>query len=313
MLKALRNFLIGLIFGAVVFFLALPYVFFDTPPWIYYADALNDHLRTTQDTRQLARYFDDSGQHLPILTYRYFVEADEEGNPVGGEGMTLEQFERQMETLHDIGCTFIDSATLLDCIDNNKALPERAVLITFDDCSSDIYTKAFPILKKYNIHATVNVIGYYMEHRSNYHTPLLTPEQLFEMRDSGLIDLQSETFYSYVTMLNEDGTFTYPFSQQKQNENWDQYYNRLTKDLLRNNIKIMTIQGEAPVALAYPYGASNATTSQAMESVGLRLGFDTASNTCMRFAYGVDPYHLPRYEMNTNFKYMKDFLLFINS
>lgn len=313
MLKILRNLLIGLLLGAVVFFMALPYIFFEEPPWTYYTQELNNYLRTTQNNRELANLFDDSGEHLPILNYRYFVEADEDGNPVGGEGMTLEQFERQMKTLHDIGCTFITVDTLLESIDNGTPLPSRAVLITFDDCSQDIYTKAFPILQKYDIKATVNVIGYYIEHRDNYQTPLLTAEQLQEMRDSGLIDLQSETFYSYVTVLNLDGTITYPFSEQKQDENWDQYYSRLTKDLLRNNILIASLTGEEPVAISYPYGASNATTTQAMEALGIRVGFDTFSNTCVRLAAGVDPYHLPRFEMNSNFKYMKDFILFINN
>ena len=103
MLKALRNFIIGLLIGAVVFTLVLPYAYFHESPGKFYADLVNGQLRQRQNTIQLARYFDDGGTHLPILNYRTFVDADAEGNPVT-PGITLAQFEWQMQTLIDIGC-----------------------------------------------------------------------------------------------------------------------------------------------------------------------------------------------------------------
>ena len=311
-LKALRNFIIGLVIGAVVFTLALPYVYFHESPGTFYSDFINEHLRTRQDNRQLARHFDDDGRHLPILTYRSFVEANEKGEPVT-PGITLAQFETQMKTLVDIGCTFITPQTLAEALANGDDLPKRAVLITFDDCSEQIYTQAFPILEKYGIQATINVIGYYTEYHDNYDFPLLTWQEIREMVDSGLISLQSETYYSYVPLLNVDGSTTYQFSEAKPDEEWQAYYERITKDLLRNNLKLYEISGEMPVALAYPYASSNGTTTQAMQAVGLTLGFDSYNNTCLNLDAGYDPYHLPRFEMNANFDRMEDFILFINN
>jgi peptidoglycan/xylan/chitin deacetylase (PgdA/CDA1 family) len=40
-------------------------------------------------------------------------------------------------------------------INGNKALPKRGVVVTFDDGYKDNYTNAFPVLKKYNIPATI--------------------------------------------------------------------------------------------------------------------------------------------------------------
>ena len=195
MLKALRNFIIGLLIGAVVFTLVLPYAYFHESPGKFYADLVNGQLRQRQNTIQLARYFDDGGTHLPILNYRTFVDADAEGNPVT-PGITLSQFEWQMQTLIDIGCTFITPQDLLDAVARGENLPSRAVMITFDDCNEQIYTQAFPILQKYGIKATVNVIGYYIEYHDNYDQPLLTWDELAEMTASGLVNLQSETYYS---------------------------------------------------------------------------------------------------------------------
>lgn len=312
MLKALRNFIIGLLIGAVVFTLVLPYAYFHQSPGEFYAHWINVHLRQNQDTRQLARYFDDNGQHLPILTYRSFVDENDEGEPVE-PGITLSQFEEQMKTLSDIGCTFITPQDLLDAINAGESLPSRAVMITFDDCNEEIYTQAFPILQKYNIKATVNVIGYYIEYHDNYDFPLLTWDELEEMTASGLVNLQSETYYSYVTQLNVDGSTTYPFTEQRPGEDWTTYWERITKDLLRNNLKLLDETGSLPIALAYPYGTSNATTTQAMQAVGLSIGFDSYNNICLNLNDSYDLYHLPRFEMNSNFDSMKDFLLFINT
>ncbi len=134
--------------GAVVFTLVLPYAYFHESPGKFYADLVNGQLRQRQNTIQLARYFDDGGTHLPILNYRTFVDADAEGNPVT-PGITLAQFEWQMQTLIDIGCTFITPQDLLDAVARGENLPSRAVMITFDDCNEQIYTQAFPILQKY--------------------------------------------------------------------------------------------------------------------------------------------------------------------
>ena len=44
---------------------------------------------------------------------------------------------------------------LVDCIKGNARLPRHSVVLTFDDGYKSVYTNAFPILKKYNVPATV--------------------------------------------------------------------------------------------------------------------------------------------------------------
>ena len=312
MLKILRNFIIGLLIGTIIFSLALPYFYFHESPMTYYSTVINDHLRETQDKRQLARFFSDDGMHLPILTYRTFVDENEEGEPVE-PGITLRQFEEQMKTLKEINCTFITPNDLAYAIDQQTALPPRSVLITFDDCNEEIYTKAFPILKKYQIHASINIIGYYTDHYSNYKFPLLNWEQIHEMDDSGLIDFQSETYYSFVPQLNIDGSTSYPFTDMRQKEDWDDYWKRITRDLFHNNVLIFAKTGKMPIALAYPHNKSTANTKKALESTNLKFGYDSFNNKCLNLVNWIDPYHLPRIEMNQNFNDMQEFLLFINT
>ena len=113
--------------------------------------------------------------------------------------------------------------------------------------------------------------------------------------------------------LNVDGSTTYPFTEQRPNEDWDEYWERITKDLLRNNLKLYTETGEMPVALAYPYGNSNDATHQAMQAVGLQIGFDSFNNFCLNLSGSYDLAHLPRFEMNSNFADKQEFILYINT
>ncbi|MCK4818805.1 polysaccharide deacetylase family protein, partial [bacterium] len=70
------------------------------------------------------------------------------------DAINTSDFEKQMKCLlrtHKI----ISLEKLARAIVEKRALPERAAVVTFDDGYKDNYTNVFPILKKYNIPATV--------------------------------------------------------------------------------------------------------------------------------------------------------------
>lgn len=67
-------------------------------------------------------------------------------------GITPQQFERQLLTLSGAG-TWISGDDLLDAVRGRRSLPERALLVTFDDGFHEHYDAAWPILKKLGIPA----------------------------------------------------------------------------------------------------------------------------------------------------------------
>ncbi len=64
-----------------------------------------------------------------------------------------EEFERQMEYLYENGYITLKLQQVVDFYYNNKPLPEKAVLLTFDDMYKSQLLNAYPILKKYNFNA----------------------------------------------------------------------------------------------------------------------------------------------------------------
>ncbi len=112
-------------------------------------------LRTADKSKKY--YKGEKNIKIPILLYHsitkekserkdYFVRTSEE------------QFEKQISGLINLGYTFITYDDLIKYNNNEIALPEYVVLLTFDDGYLDNYENAFPILQKYNIPATIFVI-----------------------------------------------------------------------------------------------------------------------------------------------------------
>ena len=71
----------------------------------------------------------------------------------------------------------------------NFRLPENSMLVTFDDGYKNTYTVAYPILKKYNIKATIFLNTKYINNDDAY----LTWDEIREMYNSGLVDFQMHT------------------------------------------------------------------------------------------------------------------------
>lgn len=102
--------------------------------------------------------------HLPILMYHHIdhlpASASREWRDLT---VSPETFEKQMDYLFQQSYQPITFRQFLDFIEGNGELPEKSLIITFDDGWKNQYQHAFPILQKYNFPATffvvVNQIG----------------------------------------------------------------------------------------------------------------------------------------------------------
>lgn len=94
---------------------------------------------------------------VPILLYHHIGEAEQ----ARFKRYTVSQadFERQMQLLKAWGYTSISLGDLIAGLVDDAPLPDRPVIITFDDGYQDVFTHALPILKELDYTATVFVIG----------------------------------------------------------------------------------------------------------------------------------------------------------
>lgn len=126
---------------------------------------------------------------LPYMTERgipvfmYHCVADE---PRGGDEnlyVRVAQLEEEFKYLSDNGYTslFADEYEKAYSVD-------KPVILTFDDGYEDNYLEMYPLLRKYNLKATIFVVAAYVG-APDY----LKESQIKEMSKSGLVSIQSHT------------------------------------------------------------------------------------------------------------------------
>lgn len=140
---------------------------------------------------------------VPILMYHYISEP-----PPGSDiyrvdlSVTPDSFREQMAFLSENGYTPIDLETLSLAIVNQATLPEKAVILTFDDGYLDNYEHAFPILQEYGFEGTFFVVTEFIDRgREGY----MTWEMIVEMSRAGQrIESHSKT-HPDLALKSRDG------------------------------------------------------------------------------------------------------------
>ncbi len=193
----------------------------------------------------MAWLFHGTDTSVPVLNYHQINDTAK--NPLT---VNVEQFDAQMKFLSDNGYHTITPEQMLDAWEKGTELPEKPVVITFDDGYVDNYKNAFPVLKKYDMKATIFLISDYMEVYPNY----VTWPQAKEMYDSGLINIESHT-------LNHSTLTELPSTRDVQNQLFGS--KQAIEYRLKNKVKF----------IAYPCGAYNGDIMKLTEEAGYRGAF----------------------------------------
>jgi peptidoglycan/xylan/chitin deacetylase (PgdA/CDA1 family) len=159
-------------------------------------------------------------------------------------------FKQQMQYLKDNGYTTLSLDELYNFIQNNKPVPEKSVVLTFDDGYADSYTNVFPVLKALGFRATVFVIPALTDKPG----PYLNSTQLKEMDKNGM-SIESHTVNH--EKLGE-------LSAAKQLET-----------LVQSKQMLETILNKKIQYIAYPFGSYNAYTLEEAQKAGYTMAFTT--------------------------------------
>lgn len=120
---------------------------------------------------------------VPVLMYHYLSAPPPDANAYRNDlSVSPELFTRQLDRMQAEGFTTINPYDLLAHLWEGAPLPEKPVVITFDDGYRDNYTNAFFLLRERGMTATIFVVTDFMdEERPDY----LTWEMAREMLAAG--------------------------------------------------------------------------------------------------------------------------------
>ena len=144
----------------------------------YFVDSNKNTLSNTESS---TIHNNQPAVRVPILVYHsvrpYFVG---ESNSIKVYDVDPIVLEKQLEYLKLMGYTSISFDDLVNYF-NGKKLPDKPVIISFDDGLETQYINAFPILKKENMKATFFIFSNAIGHKT-----FLTWDQVRELADAGM-------------------------------------------------------------------------------------------------------------------------------
>lgn len=187
-----------------------------------------------------------SGEKLPVLMYHHVVEDGQECNDMT---VTVSRLREDLQWLKDNGYTTVLPRELAA----GEALPEKPVLITFDDGYRSNYNLAFPIFQEFEAKMVISVMVYMQD---NAASDFITWAMCREMVDSGLIEIGSHTYLLH--NLDERGGSFDPQGvngvQRKPEESDGDFQARVLDDIQRSYDLIAEKLEVSPTFFAYPFG-----------------------------------------------------------
>ena len=193
----------------------------------------------------------DRLQAVPILCYHRL------GAGTSKMVVSPANFEAQMAWLVRNDYRVIRLQDLALFLAGDKPLPQRSVVITFDDGYESVHRHALPILRKYGLPATVFVYTDFLGGGD-----ALTWAQLQDMQVSGLVDVQSHSKSHRNLVERQPGE-----AEDRYRANLDAEM-RVPRDTLERRLAPLKVRH-----LAYPFGDANEAV---MESAA-RHGFELAA------------------------------------
>ena len=207
---------------------------------------------------------------VPILMYHSVcnntrVQTDYRVSP--------ETFENDLAYLQKNGYTAVFVADLIAYVYEGYPLPEKPVILTLDDGYLNNLTEVLPLLERYDMKATVSVVGEFSEtfSVSPDRNPLyayLTWEDIRALDASGRVEIGNHTY-----AMHEIGTRRGCMKLQGESE--ETYGKALTADLNKLQDALTQQSGLTPIVFTYPYGF----VSEESLPVIRKLGF-LAALTC---------------------------------
>lgn len=121
---------------------------------------------------------------VPILMYHYLSAPPPDADRYRMDlSVTPETFAAHLDAMHQAGYTTISLYTLLAHLNQGAPLPEKPVVITFDDGYRDTYENAFPLLRERGMVATFFVVTDFIDGRRPEY---LTWDMVREMAAGGM-------------------------------------------------------------------------------------------------------------------------------
>lgn len=182
----------------------------------------------------------DAKEQSIVLMYHRIGDVENDMNT------TPQLFAEQMKYLHDHKFNIISAKDLVQAIKDRKPLPDKSIVISFDD-GWKTQKNAMSVLNKYNYPAMFALVTEYQTYKNNTY---LSKEDINEASDKNFIFVNhSHTHFMKDFLLNPD------------------------QDVKISKAQIIQSTGKFVPIYVYPYGKRNKNLLSALVKNGYEAGF----------------------------------------
>ncbi|MDD3203713.1 MAG: polysaccharide deacetylase family protein [Pygmaiobacter massiliensis] len=211
-----------------------------------------------------------NGVALPIIMYHSVLKDKSLAGPYIVTPETIESDFAYIKA-HEYTTMFVSE--LANAVLTGEALPEKPIIITFDDGYLNNLTYVLPLLEKYDMKAVISVVGSYCECYAQKPDPnpayaYLCWEDIDVLTNTGRIEIGNHSY-------NLHRKNTRKGAKKKLGESDADYYAALLTDVGKTQSLLEEYCGIVPTTFAYPFGYISKDAVPILQEMGF-----TAMLTC---------------------------------
>lgn len=205
----------------------------------------------------------EEGVTVPIVMYHSLLKDPARHGPYTVSPTTLES---DVRFLLARGYTPVWVSDLIDYVYHGAALPERPVVITFDDGHLNNLTYGLPILQQLGVKAVLSAVGAYADEAERQADPnpayaYLTWDDLYSLQTSGVFQILSHSYDLH-------GTDGRKGVSRKAGEVLAVYQSVVASDMAKMQCALQERVGADTMAFTYPFGFVDEDGEQLLRQMG---------------------------------------------
>lgn len=200
---------------------------------------------------------------LPILMYHSVVK---DTSKAGEYIIDIQQVKQDILYLKERGYETVSVSDVIQYVNDEGELPEKPVMLTFDDGFYNNYLYVYPVLQETGSCAVISIVGAFSEEFSksgqkNEYGSYLTYDMMREMEASGLVEIGNHS-YDFHSLDKRKGCL------RKRGENAEVYKSIFINDTMKVQELLLQNGVTTPRFYTYPFGILNGETEEYLAELG---------------------------------------------
>lgn len=235
-------------------------------------------------------------EKIPVLMYHHLLmeeDIDKYNWSKNSSVLSVEVFQEQMDYLYENGFYTATLDELQAFLDEKITLPEKTVVITFDDGYFSNALYAYPIMKEYNFRGTIFMLGYRVD----------APQQTFDPSDTQSLSLKRAYKYRDVFDYESHTYKLHDMDDKREPLLLSSDEKTILEDLVKNK-ELLNAK-----YFAYPNGKYDENTLEYLKETGHEMAFTIKQGYVTK---DLNRYELPRFAISPHKMPFSRFMRIVN-